>query len=119
MRVIAEQVYFMELAAGPDDHTLVLLSNADGSRGVSIRFDLTYLPCFSLWKNTVGEADGYVTGLEPATNFPNPHRFEKSKGRVAYLASRRESHPVAADRNAGWFKRSSRGVDQNKRPLAE
>ncbi len=82
----AEQVYFMELAAGPDDHTIVLLSNSEQTNGVSIRYNEIFLPCFSLWKNTVGEADGYVTGLEPATNFPNPRSFEESNGRVACLA---------------------------------
>ena len=54
--------------------------------GVSVCYDTTALPCFSLWKNTVGEADGYVTGLEPATNFPNPRSFEESQGRIVPLA---------------------------------
>lgn len=81
----AEQVYFMELAAGPDEHTIALLTNAEQSKGVSLRYDVLNLPCFSLWKNTVGEADGCVTGLEPATNFPNPRSFEESNGRIAFL----------------------------------
>lgn len=81
----AEQVYFLELAAGPDQHTLALLTNRDQTRGASIRYNTTHLPCFSLWKNTVGESDGYVTGLEPATNFPNPRSFEESHGRVVPL----------------------------------
>jgi hypothetical protein len=29
--------------------------------------------------------DGYVTGLEPGTNYPNPHSHEQSEGRVALL----------------------------------
>ena len=82
----AEQVYFMELAADQDGHSIALLTNANQSKGVSIGYDMTYLPCFSLWKNTVGESDGYVTGLEPATNFPNPRSFEASHGRDAHLA---------------------------------
>jgi len=82
----AEQVYFMELSAGEDNHSTVLLTNANQSKGVSIRYDVTTLPCFSLWKNTVGLADGYVTGLEPATNFPNPRSFEEEHDRVVELA---------------------------------
>lgn len=83
----SEQVYFMELNADQDNKTLVLLTNSDRSVGTSIRYDITELPCFTLWKNTVAEADGYVTGLEPGTNFPNPKSFEESQGRVVKLAS--------------------------------
>ncbi len=43
------------------------------------------LPYFSQWKNTVGAADGYVTGLEPGTGFPNPRTFEEKQGRVIPL----------------------------------
>jgi hypothetical protein len=39
-----------------------------------------------VWKNRQAAADGYVTGLEPAINFPNVRSFEKSRGRVAVLA---------------------------------
>ena len=48
-----------------------------------MRFSLNEMPWFTLWKNT--SADGYVTGLEPATNFPNAKPFERSKGRVVNL----------------------------------
>ena len=41
---------------------------------------LEELPCFTLWKNTAAEADGYVTGLEPGTNFPNLRSFERFVG---------------------------------------
>ena len=82
----AEQVYFMELAADSDHNSLVLLTNSDQSKAVSIRYDVINLPCFTIWKNPVGEADGYVCGLEPATNFPNPKSFEESRGRVIRLA---------------------------------
>ncbi|MGB0745167.1 MAG: DUF4432 family protein, partial [Opitutales bacterium] len=40
---------------------------------------------FTQWKNTAAEADGYVTGLEPATNYPNARRYEREKGRVIIL----------------------------------
>jgi len=29
--------------------------------------------------------EGYVTGIEPATNFPNPKPFERNQGRVVML----------------------------------
>ncbi len=80
-----EAVYFMELAADDAGRSIALLTDATGSHGVSLDYDTATLPCFTLWKNTVGEADGYVTGLEPGTNFPNPHSFEVEHGRVIAL----------------------------------
>jgi hypothetical protein len=40
----------------------------------------------TLWKNTGATADGYVTGLEPGTNYPNNRRIERQAGRLATLA---------------------------------
>jgi len=82
----AEAVFFFDLAAEYDGRTQTLLRNAAGDRGVSLKFDKNRLPCFTLWKNRQAAADGYVTGLEPAINFPNIKSFEQEKGRVAVLA---------------------------------
>ncbi len=81
----AEQVYFFKLLAGDDGRTHVLLKDAHSSRGVSLRYDTRQLPCFTLWKNTPLEPDGYVTGLEPGTNYPNSRSFEGEQGRVVKL----------------------------------
>ncbi len=35
----------------------------------------------------MAESDGYVTGLEPGTGFPNPRSFEEEKGRIVNLAA--------------------------------
>lgn len=81
-----EQVYFYELAAQRDSgQTAVLLRNARGDLGSSLHCSLDQLPCFTLWKNTAATEDGYVTGLEPATNYPNPKPFERKQGRVVRL----------------------------------
>ena len=82
----SEQVYFMQLHGDASDQTTVLLHDRNKDSGFSIDFNVNELPCFSLWKNTVGEMDGYVTGLEPGVNFPNTRRFEKEHGRVVELA---------------------------------
>jgi galactose mutarotase-like enzyme len=82
----AEAVFFFEPAADTDNATQVLLKNAAEDFGVSLRFQKSQLPYFILWKNRQAAADGYVTGLEPAINFPNPKSFEKQQGRVAELA---------------------------------
>lgn len=80
-----EQVYFCELAGKPDGATQVMLKNAHGTLGVSLHFNTKQLPCFSVWKNTTAGADGYVTGIEPGTNFPNPRSFETKHDRVIKL----------------------------------
>lgn len=81
-----EQVYFFEMVGDANKQTQTLLKNAHGRRGVSLKYSTEQLPCFSLWKNTAPLSDGYVTGLEPGTNFPNPRSFEGKKGRVVKLA---------------------------------
>jgi hypothetical protein len=82
----AEQVYFFELhGEGESGRTLALLRNRAGSKAVALRFATAQLPCFTVWKQTGGLKDGYVTGLEPATNYPNPKPFEKDRGRVVQL----------------------------------
>ncbi len=81
----AEQVYFFELLGDEQQETMVLLKNSLGTRGIALSFNLEQLPCFTQWKNEIAEADGFVTGLEPATNFPNTRTFESQQGRVLQL----------------------------------
>jgi hypothetical protein len=83
----AEQCYFFDLASDGKGWTQTLLRNAHGDKGVSVCFDKKQLSCFTLWKNTQSEEEGYVTGLEPATNFPNRKEFERKQGRVINLTS--------------------------------
>jgi hypothetical protein len=82
----AEQCYYAELIGDDQEQTVVLLRNAAGDRGISLEYGIRALPCFTVWKCTQLEPDGYVTGLEPATNFPNFKSFERSRGRVVTLA---------------------------------
>ena len=80
-----EQCYWYDLAADSRGQTAVMLRNAHGDKGFSLHYAKQQLPCFTLWKNTQAEADGYVTGLEPGTNYPNLKTFERQKGRVIVL----------------------------------
>jgi galactose mutarotase-like enzyme len=123
----AEQVYYLDSIPDDDGNSTVLLKNSAGERGLSVEFDTRSLPCFSLWKNTQPEADGYVTGLEPGTNFPNAKPYEREQGRVVSLEPGQshtmrielavhEGHAAVADRerqivslqagNAGIFHES-------------
>ncbi|HEV3163126.1 MAG TPA: aldose 1-epimerase family protein [Isosphaeraceae bacterium] len=82
----AEEVYFFELlGTGPEGRTLTMLRNRAGDKAAVLRFAKEQLPAFTLWKNTGGLQDGYVTGLEPATNYPNPKPFELARHRVLRL----------------------------------
>ena len=82
----AEQAYYMQLLTDATGHTEALLKNASGNLGLSVRLATSQLPCFTLWKNPQAEQEGYVTGLEPGTNFPNLKSYERQQGRVVQLA---------------------------------
>src|SRR5262249_18260100 len=80
-----EQVYCYDLLADSMGRTLALLYNAAADRGLALRWNRHELPSFTVWKNTAAVEDGYGTGLEPATNFPNFKGFERQQGRVRLL----------------------------------
>src|SRR5262249_41514416 len=81
----AEQVYAFELLPDARGQTLAMLTNAAADKAVALRFPVQPLPAFTVWKNTMALEEGYVTGLEPATNFPNFKGFERRQGRVRAL----------------------------------
>ncbi len=81
----AEQVYAYQLAGDDSRRSLALLCDSRGERACCVRFSLNELPCFTVWKNCLAVEDGYVTGLEPGTSFPNFRSFEREKGRVPKL----------------------------------
>lgn len=91
-----EQVYLFRPLADKDGRTTLLLHNKAGSKGASMSYAVKELPYLTLWKNTSAEADGYVTGLEPGTNYPNNRRVERKAGRVPKLAPG-ASHSMTLD----------------------
>jgi galactose mutarotase-like enzyme len=93
--------FFAKLHADQDGRTRVVLHNAARKQGLSVVYDTNQLPCFTQWKNAQPEADGYVTGLEPATNYPNERPFEEEKGRVVTLQPGESfSHEIALEAHA-------------------
>jgi galactose mutarotase-like enzyme len=83
---VAEQVYFFELRSEPKSgDTAVALLNKEQELGCVLRYSTKQLPYFTLWKNPAAEADGYVTGLEPGTDFPNNRSVERAQGRLMTL----------------------------------
>ena len=80
-----EEVYNFRPVAGLDGQSAALLHNAMRNIGLVVRWRPEELPCFMVWKNTVARADGYVTGLEPSTNYPYFKGHERRQGRVVTL----------------------------------
>jgi hypothetical protein len=80
-----EQVYAYDLLADASGRTQVLLHNSSADLAMGLKFSHSQLPWFIVWKNTAAVEDGYVTGLEPATNLPNFKAFERQSGRVVSL----------------------------------
>src|SRR5262245_43062127 len=72
----AEQNYAFDPHAAAKGHTLAVLASAGRDKAVAIRYNRNELPCFTVWKNTQAMEDGYCTGLEPGTNYPNFRTFE-------------------------------------------
>lgn len=81
----AEQGNYHDFAAAPDGSTLSMLCNQAEDKGVTLRWNKNQLPCFCQWKHTAALCEGYVTGMEPATNYPNLKTFEREQGRVINL----------------------------------
>jgi hypothetical protein len=80
-----EQVYCIRPLADADGNSLAVLHDAERGYGLRMQFPIASLPCFTVWKNTAALVDGYVTGLEPATNFPRFRAHERAAGRVKTL----------------------------------
>ena len=83
----AEQAYYFRPACDENGFAPALLCNKQGDLGFLVSFKKASLPYFTLWKNTLSESGGYVTGLEPGINFPNFRAVEREQGRVKDLSS--------------------------------
>ncbi len=91
-----EKVYLFRLFADNNNRTTIMLQNKKKNRAVSMSWSLKQLPYLTVWKNTAAENDGYVTGLEPGTNYPNHRSVERRFGRVPKLAPG-ASHAMTID----------------------
>lgn len=78
----AEQAYYHVPLADSNGWSTAVLANSSNNAAFAVHFQTKQLPTFTVWKNTIAEADGYVTGLEPGVNFPNFRAFERKQGRL-------------------------------------
>ncbi|TWU45610.1 hypothetical protein Q31b_07860 [Novipirellula aureliae] len=80
-----ERVYFTKLCVDDSNETTTMVRSGDGSCGLAVTHNVNHLPYFILWKNTAAKSDGYVVGMEPATNFPNKRSFETEQDRLVTI----------------------------------
>lgn len=85
-----EQVYLCVPFADSFGRSLATIVNPEINAAFVVRFDVKKLPCFTVWKNLGAIEEGYVVGLEPATNFPNFVDFEKKQNRFVLLEPNKE-----------------------------
>jgi len=81
-----EEVHFLRVRPDASGWGAATLVAPDRRQAARLAWRADALPCFTLWKKQGGLADGYVTGLEPGTNYPNPRSVEEAAGRVVPLA---------------------------------
>lgn len=80
-----EMVFNLKPKADSSGKSVAAVINSKGDKGVSIEFDTRQLPLLTMWKNTDTRRQGYVTGIEPGTNYAYPVTIEKQQGRVKQL----------------------------------
>lgn len=80
-----EMVFNLVPKADSNGKTVAAVINSKGDKGAAIEFDTRQLPLLTLWKNTDTLKQGYVTGIEPGTNYAYPVTIEKEQGRVKQL----------------------------------
>jgi len=85
-----EQVFLCKPLAHSSGKSLATIVNPNINAAFVIRFDVKALPCFTVWKNLGATEEGYVVGLEPATNYPNFTDFEKAQDRCVLLGPNKE-----------------------------
>lgn len=79
---ISEECWYVVPKADRKGMTRQMLVNSEGTVGVVQEYAHRALPCFAFWKNPAALEDGYVTGLEPSTNYPNPTWYEHAQKRT-------------------------------------
>ncbi|MDG1890333.1 MAG: aldose 1-epimerase family protein [Verrucomicrobiota bacterium] len=113
-----EQVYCITTLAGRDGRTTIGLVNRAKNKGIAMTYQVEQLPYLTLWKNTNSKGEGYVTGLEPGTNFPNNRRVERKFNRVPKLQAG-ESHHATIDftllKGADAIQRLAESINQIQR----
>ena len=83
-----ETCNFFDLATDSVGNATVALVGAEKNKGLALSFNKRDFPYFILWKTQRPNGDIYVSGMEPAINFPNTRSFEKKMGRVMSICAK-------------------------------
>jgi len=82
----SEQVFLFRARADARGVAHQLIVNRAQTLAARVSFSVSTLPYTILWKRCASTSDGYVVGLNPCSDLPNPRRIERSAGRVATIA---------------------------------
>ncbi|MBN1837684.1 MAG: DUF4432 family protein [Spirochaetales bacterium] len=80
-----EQVFLFRAHADEQGFAHQLLANAAEDLAVRVSFRADTLPYAILWKRCAAAGEGYVVGLNPCSDLPNPRRLEREQGRVGRI----------------------------------
>lgn len=87
-----EMVFNIVPYSKADGYTLAALHNKDGSKGVAVEFNVNELPYITFWKNTDTDKQGYVTAIEPGTNYAYAASIEREQGRIRQIEPGKTLH---------------------------
>ncbi len=82
-REFVEQVFLFRAVADRRGFAHQLLVNRAGDLAVRVGFGIETLPYAILWKRCASFEEGYVVGLNPCSDLPNPRSVEREAGRLA------------------------------------
>ena len=85
-----EQVFLFRAVGDDSGLAHQVLSNAAESLAAHVSFAVNTLPYTILWKRTAAVEDGYVAGLNPCSDLPNPRTIERQEGRVGIIGAHGE-----------------------------
>lgn len=77
-----EQVFLYCACGDREGFAHQLLENGEGDLVAEVSFRVDTLPYTILWKRCAGTREGYVVGLNPCSDLPNPRRLEREAGRL-------------------------------------
>ena len=111
-----EKVFFLQ--GHPDSegfaHNLIVNKNED--LGVRVSYKTASLPYTVLWKYCNEMSDGYVTGLNPCSDFPNSRKSEREAGRVKKIKPGEEIQfglKIAFTSSIGELKEMKKFIEEN------
>jgi len=87
----SEQVFLLHTVGDSEGLGHMALLNAAGTLAAHVSFSVDTLPYGILWKRTAAMEDGYVAGLNPCSDLPNPRKVERQEGRVATIGAGAEA----------------------------